>query len=225
MWEVLSEFVQRVCKGRDPSHGHEHMEKVAKNARYIYENTESDYKNDHVYIMLLAASFLHDVNDYKYDPDKLLTKQMYDFLMHYFDENDTKLIMNIIDRVSYSKENNAIVLKQKLDWQEVLGDVGCFIRDIVSDADKLEAIGKIGIQRCIEYNTHKYFEKNGNNISREQLVNDIITHANEKLLRLEDEFIRTKVGKQMAEPLHEEMITAIDNIDNNEKINAVHSTS
>lgn len=206
MWNQLSAFVEKVCEGRDPSHGHEHMKKVAQNALFIYNNTQSNLKNDHIRDLVITVGFLHDVIDHKYDPEKKLVPIMHDFLAQYYDETDVQLIINIIDRISYSKENNARKQNKKLDWQEVLGDTGCFIRDIVSDADKLEAMGKIGVDRCIEYTIQYYREKNHKGISYQELINEVIKHANEKLLRLKDEFIRTEIGKELARPLHDEMI-------------------
>jgi uncharacterized protein len=212
MWNASTDFVKKVCEGRDSSHGYEHMKKVSENAEDIYNNTESEYKNDHVHELVMTVAILHDVNDEKYDPKKLLRQQIYEFLKQYYDETGTLLILNIIDRISYSKENNAIKNNQKLDWHEVLGDVGCFVRDIVSDADKLEAIGKIGIERCIEYTKHQYFEKNNCEISQDELIKKVIEHADEKLLRLKDHFIRTEYGRKLAESLHKQMCFAISDL-------------
>lgn len=211
MWNHSSAFVEKVCEGRDPSHGHKHMKSVAINALFIYENTKNELKSDHVSDLVITVGFLHDVNDYKYDPEKKLVPLMHKFLAKHYNEKDIQLIMNIIDRISYSKENKAIQQNQKLDWQEVLGETGCFVRDIVSDADKLEAIGKVGIERCMEYTQHSYREKYNKEITTQELVVEVIKHSHEKLLRLKDEFIRTPVGKRMAEPLHEEMITELAN--------------
>ena len=38
------------------------------------------------------------------------------------------------------------------------------------------------------------------------MVKDVKQHAKDKLLRLKDEFIRTKPGKKMAEKLNNEMV-------------------
>lgn len=209
MWNQLSAFVAQVCADRDPSHGHEHMHSVAINSLFIYMNTESPLKNESVSDLVIAVAWLHDIIDHKYDPEKKLAGRMRTFLEGLFSPTDVQLIFDIIDRVSYSKENTAMKKKEKLDWQEVLGNAGCFVREIVSDADKLEAIGKIGIQRCMEYTSHHYFEKNHKEISQQELVAEVVKHANEKLLRLKDEFIRTTVGKKMAKPLHDEMITML----------------
>lgn len=206
MWQALSTFVETVCEGRDASHGHDHMKKVACNALYIYENTDSELKNEHVYNLVITTAWLHDVNDHKYKSKNDLTDQINEFLRQYYNESDTQLILNIIDRISFSKENKAKLQNQELDWQEVLGVTGCFVRDIVSDADKLEALGKIGIERCIGYTKHLYFEKNNKEISQEEVEAEVIKHCNEKLLLLKDHFIRTDAGKEMATPLHNETV-------------------
>jgi HD superfamily phosphodiesterase len=91
-----------------------------------------------------------------------------------------------------------------------LGPDGCKIRDIVSDADKLEAIGVIGIARCKEYTREQYFATHHTHIGDEELAKLVIQHAEEKLLRLKSEFIRTAWGKKMAEPLHDEMVAELE---------------
>lgn len=109
MWNQLSAFVAEVTKGRDPSHGHEHMHSVAILALFIYMNLQSMLKSDHVCVLVIASAFLHDVIDHKYDPEKKLAGQMRAFLNGLFSPTDVQLIFNIIDRVSYSKENNAMM--------------------------------------------------------------------------------------------------------------------
>lgn len=205
MWGLLSTFVNNVCKGRDASHGHEHMKTVAESALKIYENIQNPLKSNHTRDLVITTAWLHDVSDHKYTSDKNLDMIMYNFLKDFWDELDIKLILSVIDRISYSKENKILKEGKKLDWEEVLGEVGCFVRDIVSDADKLEAMGKIGIERCIEYAKYNHLIKTGKEISESGLIDQVITHADEKLLRLKDEFIRTDIGKRLAEPLHNEM--------------------
>jgi HD superfamily phosphodiesterase len=84
--------------------------------------------------------------------------------------------------------------------------IGSKVRDIVSDADKLEAIGEAGIKRCLEYQIHKYKEDSPNQeIPHSQLIKQVVEHAHEKLLRLREHFFRTKIGKEISLPLHNEM--------------------
>lgn len=100
--------------------------------------------------------------------------------------------MDIIDRISYSKEVK-MIKANNLDWKCVLGVKGLIVRNIVSDADKLEAIGKIGLDRCIEYTKTKYFEKHSEKIPKNVLKVMVNNYADEKLKTLKDHFIRTKI--------------------------------
>lgn len=197
----LKKFVQDACAGRDPSHGWEHMEKVMFTSLQIYKQEEKKHNwtsNDQK-VVIYAAS-LHDVCDHKYEPIEELRKRMKTFLHKQLGNNDAIRVLNIIDRISYSKENKGLI-----DWGTLGKDL--LLRNIVSDADKLEAIGKIGIIRCVQY----IHEKNPT-ITPEDLVKKVEGHCHEKLFRLKDEFIRTEYGKKMAEPLHQELLDELDKL-------------
>lgn len=210
LWEKLSNFVSNICKERDESHGHSHMKKVAENALKIIEADYKDFENYDIILRdTIIVSWLHDVADHKYDVDGRLYQNLLKFLKDESVTDSPELIMNIIDRISYSKEAKAIRMNQPLDWDKVLGPHGIIVRNIVSDADKLEAIGRIGVERCIEYTREHHKEKFNVDIPHDELVKNVIDHANEKLLRLKDHFIRTNEGKRMAEPLHNEMVVLL----------------
>lgn len=211
LWAKLSEFVEKVCKGRDDSHGHKHMENVANNALKILVGEEVDCYRYLDKVMTVA--WLHDVADHKYDKDGTLKMQVREFVGTIFaDEKECDIIMKIIDLISYSKENNAIKNGTIIDFEKELGKENAFIRHVISDADKLEAMGKIGVQRCVEFTQHTYKEKHGIDIDGEVLKQTVKEHANEKLLRLKDEFMRTNTGKKMAEKLHDELIQALNDM-------------
>eukprot|EP01091_Cochliopodium_minus_P002965 TRINITY_DN12797_c0_g1_i2.p1 TRINITY_DN12797_c0_g1~~TRINITY_DN12797_c0_g1_i2.p1 ORF type:complete len:129 (-),score=35.33 TRINITY_DN12797_c0_g1_i2:75-461(-) len=116
----------------------------------------------------------------------------------------------MVDYISYSKENNAILMNQQIDFLGELGEKGFLVRNIVSDADKIEALGLIGLKRCKEYGAHKYKEEQNKEITESLLIDHVVTHADEKLLRLKDFFIRTPFGKLMASPFHNELNNIID---------------
>ena len=99
--------------------------------------------------MILTIAWLHDVNDHKYNNVFEMTENMKNFLSEYYNNKDVELIMNIIDRISFSKENK--IINSNYDWFDVIGQYGIIIRDIVSDADKIEALGNIGFQRCLQF--------------------------------------------------------------------------
>lgn len=218
LWNQLSEFVANVCCDRDDSHGHKHMETVAVNALKIFDKERqkiSEYDVDKLERYIIITAWLHDVADHKYDKDNRLKIVVSEFTKSVVDsEDDVELILNIIDHISYSKENRALILGSgtPIDFRSVLGGFGEIVRNIVSDADKLEALGKIGFDRCVDFTKHSYKEKYGVDISYDALKNNVIAHSHEKLLRLKDEFIRTEYGKQLAIPLHNELVIELNNM-------------
>jgi len=202
----LIAFVEKSCDGRDPSHGSEHSESVGTQSLIIY-GTDGGYPCDMDFVkMLVTVAYLHDINDAKYDKENLMESSMRAFLASHFKEIDIDTIMKIIARISYSKENNCRKEDKPLDWNQVLDPRALQIRDIVSDADKLEAIGKIGLKRC-----RQYTQARNRDIDEATLNFEVIKHFEEKLGRLLPEgFIRTPVGRKMAEPLHQEMLDMIE---------------
>lgn len=213
----LSEFVKEVCRDRDESHGHEHAKKVAISSIQIFLNTFGDILPGPRLIHLalakltLITAWLHDIDDAKYQNDKSesVRLQMKDFLLNELsvNGNDVDLVFKITKYISYSAE---VKLQQdqggrRIDFDALLGAKGGMIRNIVSDADKLEALGNIGLQRCIEYTRHAYFSKHNSEIPLDVLKQMVKQHADEKLLKLSTQFMRTNYGKRLAEPLHQEL--------------------
>lgn len=201
IWDLCSNFVRTICAGRDPSHGHEHMQSVATTSKYIVQ-TEF-YQHPYFWDLLtntIIVAWLHDVADHKYDsPTANLEKQMDDFGFSNF--SNYSYLKKAIKLISYSSENRAILAGNPIDYDNILTPEYALVRHIVSDADKLEAIGEIGIKRCEEYTIHV-----NPTLSPDEISEHIYNHAIEKLLRLKYEFIRTKTGKRLADPLHEEMV-------------------
>ena len=196
-WNLLSDFVKETCKGRDDSHGHAHMKAVAEMTRYIVEQDFND-ESGHLMLDAITAAWLHDIADHKYDHDGTLEQRLDEF----GDVNiwNYQEIKHVIKYVSYSTENKAILAGTPLNFQAILGAYYSQIRDIVSDADKLEAIGKIGIKRAIEYTT----EANPS-FTTQQVIDDVYKHAHEKLLRLATQFIKTPLARSIATRRHQEM--------------------
>jgi hypothetical protein len=212
---TLSEFVEQVCDGRDESHGYKHMQFVTVNSHKILQNEDSnsiEESTGKIFMYVSIVAMLHDVADHKYDKDGTLKNKVFEFVRDkvLFDEENALLVMKIIDHISYSKENEAIQSGKPIDFNAVLGNFGAYVRDIVSDADKLEALGEIGFGRCVEFTKDTYKKKHDKEISYELLKQEVIKHANEKLLRLKDEFMRTSYGKQLAISLHDELLEEIN---------------
>ena len=212
-WKILDNFVFKTVKGRDESHAHAHMKKVAMNSiEILLKLNDFSLINDKNYKLITFSSWLHDISDHKYDSDGKLKKIRDEFIQEFCNDKETNLIIDIIESVSYSKEKKEIDKGTPINWKKKFGEYE-IIRNIVSDADKLEAIGKIGIIRCIEYSNHinkkKYKNKTELEIN-EIIKNDVNKHAQEKLLKLKDNFIHTKSGKELAEKLHDELIDELE---------------
>ena len=134
MEESLVSFCEEQTKGRDSSHGVDHMKKVYHNAKIIManENLSEESKN-----MIMAVALFHDISDHKYYHGDELTavkERMKECLLKFFDETKVTTILFIIENVSFSKEKN-----KQIHWEEFDKNTH-FIRNIVSDYDKLEAI-------------------------------------------------------------------------------------
>ena len=112
----------------------------------------------------------------------------------------------IIHNVSFSKEDK--VRKGLAPAVEVPERLKLYL-DAVRDADRLEAIGDIGIERCIEYSK---------SIGR-KIPEEVVEHCHEKLLRLyEEHFIVTEEGRKMAVPLHQIIVDYVKDYESSVKV-------
>ena len=110
--------------------------------------------------MIIAAAQLHDVDDHKYVDENHHKNQGSSchaalLATECFAINEVDSIVHIMSAVSFSKEykerERGLEPSVPFDYTAVLGESGAFVRDVVSDADKLLAIGAIGVERCLEY--------------------------------------------------------------------------
>jgi uncharacterized protein len=197
--DKLDIFVSHVCDGRDETHGRNHMWKISRLAMYIAIN--EGYSKKYMLEDILIVGWLHDVADHKYCEGTDLELKLDEFLNNF---KNGKLYRDIIDRISYSKE----VKYGNKDWQKIIGIDGLIVRNIVSDADKIDAIGENGVRRCIEYGFHKYKEA-----TDKEMIKRVRDHAEEKLLLLKDKFIRTQTGKDLAKVEHDIMVEILYRLD------------
>jgi len=146
----------------------------------------------------ITAAWLHDVADHKYDHDGTLEERLDAFgaanIPNYAD------IKQVIKYVSYSTEHKAILAGTPLDFKQILGFYYSQIRDIVSDADKLESIGVKGMERSLTYNTDT-----NPTFTHAQVMAEVHKIYDEKLVKLATQFIRTHAARAIAQKEHEEM--------------------
>lgn len=212
--------VKLLMKDYDPSHDYAHVERVYKNAMVI---TRHELANDPLveidYVILALGALFHDIADFKYEVQTTHSLEhpaearLRDFFNNHASNNVTfvqkKEIANIVVNSSFRKE-----------LQETPETVHGIEFKIVRDADRLDAIGAIGIARCFGYSCIKkqlFYQKHVQpitNITAEQYNSfasprtgnnqhdsSAYNHFYEKLLLLKDR-MATKTGKKLAEERH-----------------------
>jgi len=196
-WTKLSEFVQTICAGRSDTHGHAHMKAVAEMSSYLLFADFFD-KDGSMMLDTITAAWLHDVADHKYDHDGTLEQRLDEFGTANI-PNYTE-IKQVIKYVSYSTEHQALIAGTPLNFKQILGDYYSNIRDIVSDADKLESIGVKGMERSLTYNTDT-----NPTFTRAQVIAEVRKIYDEKLVKLATQFIRTPTARAIAQKEHTKM--------------------
>ena len=162
------EFAKECSKGNEPGHNFSHIQRVRKMALLLAGST----KCDKVLVELLAL--LHDVEDYKLNSNHKIS----DFLQVVDIESDLKdKLLYILPRLSFSKYPR-------------LDDDFPIEGKIVSDADRLDAIGAIGIARAFSYGGFHKREMYGSEDST-------IKHFDNKLLKL-DQYLYLDISKEIA---------------------------
>ncbi|MDD4930732.1 MAG: hypothetical protein PHG66_01080 [Candidatus Colwellbacteria bacterium] len=186
---LIYSFLRKSTECFDDSHNHVHAHNVYVNTMIIIDKLGIEYEEDIVFL----ASKLHDVCDHKYIGRGGITiEELVSFIEKMVGEVKATRIMSIIDNISFSKEISG--KRKTLDFCDD------FYLQIISDADRLEAIGEVGLERCITFTK----ERGG------KVPEDVVQHCKDKLLRLSTEFIRTLPGKEMAAPLHKVIQDYVD---------------
>lgn len=190
-------FVKAKLENAEGGHDWFHIERVFKNAVLIAKNEDCD-----VTVVKLGA-LLHDIADSKFHEgdESVGPKIARDFLeSENVDEEIITHVVHIIENISYKGGN----FEKKFSSLEL---------DVVQDADRLDAIGAIGIARAFNYGGFKnralYDPKiapNSRMSKEEYKKNDAPTlnHFYEKLLLLKDK-MNTDTGKQIAKERHRYM--------------------
>ncbi len=190
-------FVKTTLAQAEGGHDWFHIERVYKNALLIAESEKCD-----VEIVQLGA-LLHDIADSKFhDGDESIgPKTARTFL------ESEKVEPTIIDHVI------AIIENISFKGGKVERQFSSIELDIVQDADRLDAIGAIGIARTFNFGGFKnralYNPEIAPNLTmtKEEYKNNeapTINHFYEKLLLLKDK-MNTQTGKQIAQDRHRYM--------------------
>lgn len=196
--EATKSFVKETLNNAESGHDWFHTERVYNNALLISKTEDVS-----VFVVQLGA-LLHDIADSKFnDGDETVGPKMArEFLFkHNVDSTVIEHVVNIIKHISFK---NSLDGKSGFTSKEL---------EVIQDADRLDAIGAIGIARCFNYGGFKNRPlydpsiKPNPRISKEEYktsTSPTINHFYEKLLILKDN-MNTKTGKQIAENRHQFM--------------------
>lgn len=187
-------YVKEKLEGEGSGHDWWHIDRVWHNAKNIGETEDID-----MFVVELAA-LLHDISDWKFNngDESVGPRIAGEWLESQgVDEETIRVIKEVIEDVSF---------KGAKVYKGVRSKEG----EVVQDADRLDAIGAIGIARCFAYGGHKGMEIYNPDVNpvlhetAEDYKNNkssSINHFYEKLLLLKD-LMNTPTGRLIAEKRH-----------------------
>ncbi|MBI2542680.1 MAG: HD domain-containing protein [Candidatus Aenigmarchaeota archaeon] len=188
------EYVRNLLENESTGHDWWHIYRVWNNAKFIAKNEKAD-----LFVVEIAA-LLHDIADWKFhDGDDSVGPNMAREWLEKLksDESIISHVCEIIKEISFKGAGVKSLMKTKEGM-------------IVQDADRLDALGAIGIARAFAYGGHKnrmlYDPKIKPKVhnSKEEYFNSggtTINHFHEKLLLLKD-MMNTETGRKLAEERH-----------------------
>jgi uncharacterized protein len=192
------DFVKKTLANAEAGHDWFHIERVYKTAQNINKKENGDE------LVVAFAALLHDIADPKFnDGDETLGPKMAAAFL-----KSIHVDLAVIDHVKLIIENMSF--KNSFDQKAFTSKE----MQIVQDADRLDAIGAIGIARAFTYGGFKnrvLYDpaiKPEQHLSKETYKNTTaptINHFYEKLLLLKD-LMNTAAGKTIAEERHQFML-------------------
>ncbi len=192
--EATKQHVKQVLSGEGSGHDWWHIQRVWNNAKLIAEGEKAD-----LFIVELGA-LLHDIADYKFHngDEEIGGKTAGEWLEKCnCDPEVIEKVVHIVNHVSFKgnvHENKMKSIEGK----------------IVQDADRLDAMGAMGIARCFTYggskgreiyNPDKKFKPNMTKDEYKSNDGSAINHFYEKLLLLKD-LMNTETAKKIATERH-----------------------
>ena len=187
-------FVKEQLQNAEGGHDWFHIERVYKNSLLIAKTEDCDLQ------VVSLGALLHDIADAKFHQgdETIGPKKASDFLRSQkVEESVIEHVIKIIENISFKGGKE----KQKFRSKEL---------EVVQDADRLDAIGAIGIARAFNYGGFKnrgMYDpeiKPNLNMTKEEYRSSTaptINHFYEKLLLLKDR-MNTTTGKAIAIERH-----------------------
>ena len=195
--EVTIKYVKEILTEAEGGHDWFHIERVWKNAKLIAAKEHCDIE------VVQLAALLHDIADSKFHggDEEIAPVMAREFLENAgLEPKKVDHIVAIVENVSFKGGHNT-------------RSHSSIELDIVQDADRLDAIGAIGIARTFNYGGFKnraMYDPSiapNLNMTKEEYKKSTaptINHFYEKLLLLKD-LMNTESGKRIAEQRHQYM--------------------
>ena len=201
--DVTITFAKQTLEHAEGGHDWFHTLRVYNNALLISKNEPVD-----VLVVSLSA-LLHDIADSKFhNGDETIGPRI---AGNFLEDNsvDHEVIEHVVKIIENMSFKNSLALEKPFSSKEM---------EVVQDADRLDAIGAIGIARAFNYGgfkNRKLYDPNiepNLNLSKEEYKKSTaptINHFYEKLLLLKDS-MHTETGKQLAQKRHAFMLDYLD---------------
>ena len=192
------QFVKQKLADAEGGHDWFHIERVWKNAKLI-SNSENGNQ-----LVIELASLLHDIADYKFnDGNEHIGPRIAENFLESINVERViiKEVVFIVKNISFKGGYNENI-KKTIELE------------IVQDADRLDAIGAIGVARTFSFGgfkgnlMHDPNQKPNINQSEKEYKKSngtTINHFHEKLLLLKN-LMNTKTGEKLAQNRHNYMI-------------------
>lgn len=199
---AAEEYVRQLLSGEGSGHDWWHILRVWNNAKHIATLEQAD-----MYVVELAA-LLHDIGDHKFhNGDETVGPRMARAWMEQQQVEETTIahVCSIIKDLSFKGAGTSSAMPT-LEGR------------VVQDADRLDAIGAIGIARTFAYGGHKNREMYNPEVrpvehqsfeAYKSSTAPTINHFYEKLLLLKDR-MHTETAKNMARQRHAYMLEFLD---------------
>ncbi|KAI0024291.1 hypothetical protein F4780DRAFT_657900 [Xylariomycetidae sp. FL0641] len=177
----VTDFVRDYMSNYDGSHDFHHIERVLGLAKYIHAHS-SDHPGRDPQVVVLSA-LLHDVGDKKYlKPGEDASTLVHNLLLSLGAKQElTNKVQTVCLGVSYSSEiKDPARVQQLIESHPELA--------VVQDADRLDAIGSIGIGRVFTFTGAR----------TQRSMADSIQHFHDKLLKIQG-MMKTEIGRKLAD--------------------------
>ncbi|KAF6252284.1 HD repeat domain-containing protein [Scenedesmus sp. NREL 46B-D3] len=202
---ATEQHVQQILAGNDASHDYSHIERVRRTALHLAVMEGLDARGQ---LVVQLGALLHDISDHKYGgSNQQAQAAIKEFLSsHNQAESLTADVCAVVASVGFKEEltkaSGNSSSRSSLSREAA----------VVQDADRLDAIGAIGIARCFTFGgafkrvLHDPAVPPRHNMTKEQYMQQghqatTFNHFAEKLLKIKD-LMKTDAGRQLAQQRH-----------------------